>query len=996
MNFTYIKKVNFMAMFFTFFLLNGNLIAQIYEDQQKELKRKKTSVYQKIEQDFIESKIDVNEWARELVYALFDRSKLSEEYKNIELGKTRSWIFKELFNNWMKLNQSTKEILYKYGFNNNGALSPPSGLDSTRESTHFKFHYSVVPGDTNAVNGDDSDTNGIPDYIDTMMSVFENVYSIEIDSLGFTAPPSDSSSIGGSDKYDVYVMKLGNNILGLTSPFSTIGDNPNSSSLIEKNASTSYIKMRNDYSSIQNHTQLENIQTASTHELFHAIQFGYDVKEKTWLMESTATWVEDEVYDDNNQAVDYFKSWFKIPYVPLDATQAESYNHWYGSWIFFRYISEHLGGQSTIKKIWEKSVEYDSRIKDYSFVEIDEALVSVGSNFKEAFKKFALSNLYQTYAPYNYEEADLYPPIAISRKYFQTKKGKKYSSKKHSTRYFRIFPNVLPGTSDEIEFTVTPDNVNVDMELIITTKTSGIIDVISSSINAGKIVYTLQNSSTKGEIYAIIANYDSVSTDITIDVSFKGNLIQLSNSGNYNYGRFSDNYYIYKYSRQYTDSAGDLHTDFIVNRFNVKYGYVFDNTFTDTNGLEAYLAKTNGDMFIIADETNTGLQKNYGYHFASLKELAGEFQVTQFPAVDDNKMFFYGNLIISPDVFTGIYSTDLTTGNPQTILDLTNTDFKIDIIDSEGNSFVALKNSKTNSPLEELIYYNNNSLRTFYSLNNGRKIRSFVFNNNFVAWSESDGGFSNKSIKAFDFDIDSLRTIRTNDGLDVWSVATSSKRVVWWENINGVTKIKLWMNDSTTTIRNTFKGLYLSDNGVSSNSFDIPIDTGGVAWMENDFVLYYYKFSTLQLNSYDLSNYFTDKFLTTYIVRLSGDNIIIEAVSALNTEKVGIYLFKLGDIVTGIENSNLSFIPEKFSLSQNYPNPFNPSTVIGYRIPVPSNVTLKIYDVLGREVSTLVNEEKPAGNYKVNFDGSNLASGVYLYRIIAGKYMQTKKMILLK
>ena len=101
------------------------------------------------------------------------------------------------------------------------------------------------------------------------------------------------------------------------------------------------------------------------------------------------------------------------------------------------------------------------------------------------------------------------------------------------------------------------------------------------------------------------------------------------------------------------------------------------------------------------------------------------------------------------------------------------------------------------------------------------------------------------------------------------------------------------------------------------------------------------------------------------------------------------------DLITGIEEDNVSF-PTKFELYQNYPNPFNPSTVISFQLSTFSNVILKVYDVLGREVATLVNEEKPVGNYKVTFDASKLVSGVYLYRIIAGKFVQTKKMILLK
>jgi len=99
--------------------------------------------------------------------------------------------------------------------------------------------------------------------------------------------------------------------------------------------------------------------------------------------------------------------------------------------------------------------------------------------------------------------------------------------------------------------------------------------------------------------------------------------------------------------------------------------------------------------------------------------------------------------------------------------------------------------------------------------------------------------------------------------------------------------------------------------------------------------------------------------------------------------------------ITGIEREN-NLIPDNFTLSQNYPNPFNPSTLINYSIPVPGLVTIKVYDMLGREVTTLINSEQAAGNYKLTFDASTLASGVYFYRIMSNNFVSTKKMLLMK
>ncbi len=88
--------------------------------------------------------------------------------------------------------------------------------------------------------------------------------------------------------------------------------------------------------------------------------------------------------------------------------------------------------------------------------------------------------------------------------------------------------------------------------------------------------------------------------------------------------------------------------------------------------------------------------------------------------------------------------------------------------------------------------------------------------------------------------------------------------------------------------------------------------------------------------------------------------------------------------------------PDFFLLKQNYPNPFNPSTIISWQLPETKFVTLKIYDVMGNEVASLINEEKQAGNYEVQFNATDLSSGIYYYKLVAGDFIDVKKMILLK
>jgi hypothetical protein len=101
----------------------------------------------------------------------------------------------------------------------------------------------------------------------------------------------------------------------------------------------------------------------------------------------------------------------------------------------------------------------------------------------------------------------------------------------------------------------------------------------------------------------------------------------------------------------------------------------------------------------------------------------------------------------------------------------------------------------------------------------------------------------------------------------------------------------------------------------------------------------------------------------------------------------------------GIGGNNFKYLnnpPKSFMISQNYPNPFNPVTNIRYDLPNDVRVLIKIYDLLGREIKTLVNEFKKAGSYIISFNGAELASGVYFYRIAAGNFVSVKRMVLLK
>ena len=126
----------------------------------------------------------------------------------------------------------------------------------------------------------------------------------------------------------------------------------------------------------------------------------------------------------------------------------------------------------------------------------------------------------------------------------------------------------------------------------------------------------------------------------------------------------------------------------------------------------------------------------------------------------------------------------------------------------------------------------------------------------------------------------------------------------------------------------------------------------------------------------------------------AGESFVGHSSNTSHNQYEGFWYLYYQDIITSVEDDLT--LPASFKLEQNYPNPFNPTTIIKFGVPERSNVVLNIYDILGSEVTTLVSEEMDAGWYERSFNAISLSSGVYIYQLRAGEFIQTKKMILLR
>jgi hypothetical protein len=248
---------------------------------------------------------------------------------------------------------------------------------------------------------------------------------------------------------------------------------------------------------------------------------------------------------------------------------------------------------------------------------------------------------------------------------------------------------------------------------------------------------------------------------------------------------------------------------------------------------------------------------------------------------------------------------------------------------------------------------------------------SYTYNENNIlieslgqSWDGSVWVNSGKSLYSYDGNNNLIELLsQTWDGFD-W-VDAYKQSYTFDVNNNLIEELdQIWSSSEWT---NNYKYSYTYD--VNNNLTEALWQTWDFSNWVNDYKLFY---------TYDGNNNLAERIQQRWDGSAWVDNI------------KGIYSY----ILTGIEQYEGEV--SSYSLSNNYPNPFNPSTKIRYSVPQSSDVIIKVFDILGNEIETLVNEEKPAGTYEITWYAANLPSGVYFYRLKSEGYVETKKMILLK
>jgi hypothetical protein len=254
----------------------------------------------------------------------------------------------------------------------------------------------------------DANGNGVPDYVESMLDQFEYVYSVENVQLGWRAPKADFGR-GGDDRTDVYVKNIGpEGIFGYAAPDAR---QPTSAG---RHQLAAYLVMDNDYCQAEYRNQtdtLKPLQVTAAHEYNHVLQFNYDAQEDNWMFESTAVWMEDKVYDDLNDWVNFLPAWSKLTLTPItqfnaqDGSDAQNIKV-YGDAVFNRWIDERLG-PDTIRRAWESSVD----AKSFAPGAYDTALRASGTSFYKAFTEF-VTDTAEWRAPNGlFEEGNTFPDV---------------------------------------------------------------------------------------------------------------------------------------------------------------------------------------------------------------------------------------------------------------------------------------------------------------------------------------------------------------------------------------------------------------------------------------------------------------------------------------------------------------------------------------------------------------------------------------------------------
>ncbi|HOJ37723.1 MAG TPA: T9SS type A sorting domain-containing protein [Ignavibacteriales bacterium] len=314
---------------------------------------------------------------------VYNKKILFKENKTKQIDLTL--LLFEAMRNWDDITPEAKNTLAKYKLNR---PSLPYNYDSP--SGKFKVYYTNTGND--AVSPTDANGNNVPDYVEYVAKILDTVYTV-YQSMGYVMPYPVYPNKSTPTKFMVYLSgtEAGDGVYGYVQPDIKIGDNPNSTNQVEKNAWSSYMVLRNEYVSFVGGNATEAdiaLKVTCAHEFMHAVQFAVAETMDIYFMEMAAAWAEQLVYPNMYDNIQYTMM-FSNPDIPLDydddETDIETYSgHWYSTWYFLKYITTQYGN-NLVPAIYNNHINKDT----YTSFNIE--LARYSTNYKDAYFNTAIT-----------------------------------------------------------------------------------------------------------------------------------------------------------------------------------------------------------------------------------------------------------------------------------------------------------------------------------------------------------------------------------------------------------------------------------------------------------------------------------------------------------------------------------------------------------------------------------------------------------------------------
>jgi subtilisin-like proprotein convertase family protein len=947
--------MNFQADLMKFFFL---LISIILVNTANSFPSGTNKGFSKIQADYNSGKINFESQLLQKFYYGFDKSKLAPEYvdQNLTPIKCGTEIVMEYYNHKNELSANAINEINQF-------LTKPFEQTSTSSvyitpSGKFQITYDVTG--TNAVPTIDNDSSGIPDYVEWVGSYCDYSWHVEIDSLGYLAPPI------GAGTYKIGFANMG--YYGYTEP--TIGK-------------LTRIVLHNNFIGFPSNTDPEGKQKGAAkvtiaHEFKHATQIMYNNwNEPGWFLEMDATWMEDIAY---NQVNDYYN------YLPssqiVDPGRSFDRGSGYEDCIWMHYLSQKFG-VGINRQIWERR-EISSELIYTNFNNI---LAQYSYTFIKGYKEFFIWNYGcgANASPLikSYKEAGNYPTPTICSTSSIPDSSSGCGSTELSANYF-YYSDINSTKFVKFDYSGTA-GVDQSLDLMILYK-NNTVEIRDTSLgSSGSINYLLMEHLNDISSIIAIPIYTTMST-----------------------GTYANSLKVSPFiSAEFTfTKLKDIETN---SPRTVKVVVVTEGNIAITDSLKLFYGTSNSS-YTSVKMTSTGNPNEFG---ATIPGYSLGTNVSYYFSIYDQ----LGEYVFSPgsapsipyNYYVGI-DTKAPTINETPIVQKTKYDFPFNIFaevnDNVGIDSVYLEyNVNGGSYINKSFIHYRDSIY-YVQVNADSSITNLGYR--IVATDNS----SQKNVKTFPSSgyqqvniVPGLRFISThNKAIPDHNAFGIKDTITIVDDIN-IGDIKIIFqashsrfSDLSARITTPFSNAgYLFKNPGLGTSFENAKDPDFT--LEQDAYLSIKNFETLDTSAI-IGEYIPDTLnlgnFNNYNAKGNWILIVVDNRTGAigNLIDWGLEIIRSGasDIKTD------SRLPDEYYLSQNYPNPFNPSTKIRYSIPSGANVELKVFDILGRETAVLVKGYKTAGNYEVEFStiGKAISSGIYFYKLTAGNFSSVKKLIILK